>query len=94
MYPVDLPRGIAVVHVAKSVPKLDHVFRAIVRRIAFSADLGEAWGWDRTKHRHQAVQGAGCSGSPKPFRLACVLSAATGAHCKPTRTDVPNRIDH
>ena len=93
MYPVDLLRGIAVVHVAKSVPKLDHVFRAVIRRIALAGYWLEAWGGDRTKHRHQAVQGAGCSGSPKPLRLACVLSAATGAHCKPTRTDAPNRID-
>ena len=49
MYPVDLLRGIAVVHVAKSVPKLDHVFSTIVRRIAFSADLGESMGGDGVK---------------------------------------------
>jgi len=47
----------------------------------------------RHRHNHRAVQGAGYSGSPKPLRLACVLSVATGAHCALTGTGAPNRID-
>ena len=47
----------------------------------------------RHRHNHRAAQGAGCSGSPKPLRLACVLSVATGAHCALTGTGAPNRID-